>query len=224
MLSALKEPQDSTLRLRLKSLFSIPEISQLVLSDEPYEHDLDGQNEESSLLKQCIHELSDLIECLFYNLPTIEMVFKAVFARQKHNPALDERKMILLKSESNISLSNMRSGPMKDLLKVDLELIAAMRESLKDTKYVEYLEQQGKSFDHEKVYKELGKESALVKYWTNKLAAEGNEGITAETQTAMTYNLARIARAFGEFFYFYPTTFFGSFFRFSPLLRKQYPH
>lgn len=198
MLSALREPPDSAMRLRLRSLFSIPDISQLVLSDEPYEHDLDGENEQSSLLEQCIQELSDLIECLFCNLPTIELVFKAVFARQKHNPALDERKMILLKSESNISLSNMKSGPMKDLLKVDLELIAAMRESLKDTKYVEYLGQQGKSFDHEKVYEELGKESALVKYWTNKLA-EGNDGITECTEVAMSCNLARIARAFGEF-------------------------
>jgi hypothetical protein len=179
-------------------MFSIPEISQLPLYHEPAEYNLDSENEQSSSLEQYTQGLSDLIECLFCNLPTIEIVFKTVLARQKQNPALDERKMLLLKSESDISLSKMRSGPTKELLKVDLELIAATRESLKNTKYAEYLEQQGNTFNAQQLYQELGEESALVKYWTSKLAEE-NDGMTEETQAAVTCNLARIAHAFGGF-------------------------
>lgn len=101
---------------------------------------------------------------LFFNLPTIETVIKTVLARQTQNPALDERKMLLLKSESEISLSNMRSGPVKELLQIDLELIAAMRESLKDTKYAKYLEHQGNTFNAKQLSRELGEGSAQVKY------------------------------------------------------------
>lgn len=179
-------------------MFSIAEISHLSLDDEPLEYDEDSEHEQSLLLEHCAQELFELIECLFWTLPTIEMVFKTVLARQTQNPALDEREMLLLKSESEISLSSMRPEPIKELLKVDLELIAAMRESLKGTKYVENIQQKDPRFDPERLYKELGEESAQVKYWTSKLA-EGNHDITEETQVAMTLNLARIGCVFSSY-------------------------
>lgn len=198
MLFILGESTDSTLVLRLKCLWSIPEISYYPLEDEPSEYDRDGGDKRSLLLERCTKELSELIECLFWTLPTIEMVFKTVLARQAQNPALDERELLLLKAESDISLSNMGSEPTRELLKVDLELIAAMRESLKDTKYVKYLEQREPTFNPKQLYKELGEESAQVKYWTSKIAEE-KDGITEETQGAMTLNLARIAHVFSVY-------------------------
>lgn len=184
--------------LRLKRMFAIDEISRLPLQDEISENDQVSEDENSLLLlERCTQELSELIECLFWTLPTIEMVFKTVLARQIQNPALDEREMLLLKPESDISLSNVKSEPVKELLRVDLELIAAMRESLKDTKYVEHMKQES-AFDPKQLDKELGEESAQVKYWTSKLA-EDKHGITEQTQTAMTLNLARIARVFSVY-------------------------
>ena len=201
MLSILGEPIDSILILRLKSMFSIADISHFLLDGEPSEIDPKSGDERSLLLKHCTQELSELIECLYWTLPTLEMVFQTVLARQTQNPALDERAMLLLKSESDISLSNMRSAPTKELLQVDLELIAAMRESLKDTKYVKYMEHKEPAIDPEQLYKQLGEESAQVKYWTSKLAEEKDEkdGMTEETQAAMMLNLARIARVFGVY-------------------------
>lgn len=200
MISILGESTNSTLVQRLNALFSTAEISRFPLDDEPTKYDQDSGDNQSLLLESCTQELSDLIECLFWTLPTIEMVFKTVLARQTQNPALDERQMWLLKSESDISLSNMGSEPTRELLKVDLALIAAMRESLKDTKYVKYLEQREPTFDPKQLYKELGEESAQVKYWTSKIAEE-KHGITEETQAAMTLNLARIARVFSVYSY-----------------------
>lgn len=184
--------------LRLKRMFAIDEISRLPLQDEISENDQVSEDESSlPLLERCTQELSELIECLFWTLPTIEMVFKTVLARQIQNPALDEREMLLLKPESDISLSNVKSEPVKELLRVDLELIAAMRESLKDTKYVEHMKQKS-TFDPKQLDKELSEGSAQVKYWTSKLA-EDKHGMTEQTQTAMTLNLARIARVFSVY-------------------------
>lgn len=195
LLSILGEPTDSTLVLKLRGLFSVAEIYNLLLDDEPSEYDQDSEDKQSLTLERCAQKLSELIECLFWTLPTIEMVFRTVLARQKQNPALDEREMLLLKSESDISLSSMGSDPIRELLKVDLELIAAMRESLKDTKYAEYMGENEPAFDPKQLYKELGEGSAQIKYWTSKIAEE-EHGITQETQAAMTLNLARIARVF----------------------------
>lgn len=202
MLSILGEPTDSILILRLKSMFSIADMPHFLLDDEPSKIDQGSGEERSLLLKHCTQELSELIECLYWTLPTLEMVFQTVLARQTQNPALDERAMLLLKSESDISLSNMKSAPTKELLEVDLELIAAMRESLKDTKYVKYMEQKEPAIDPEQLYKQLGEESAQVKYWTSKLAEE-KDGMTEETQAAMMLNLARIARVFGVYTGYY---------------------
>lgn len=196
LLAILGEPTNSTLVLRLRGMFSIVEISHFSPDDEPLEYDEDSEGEKFLPLEHCAQELLELIECLFLTLPTIEIIFKTVLARQTQNPALDEREMFLLKSESDISLSDMKSEPIKELLKVDLELIAAMRESLKGTKYVEYIQQEEPTFDPERLYKELGEESAQVKYWTSKLAEENPDNISEETQEAMTLNLARIARVF----------------------------
>lgn len=179
-------------------MFSIAEISHLLLDDEPSEIDNNSGDERILLLKRCTQDLSELIECLYRTLPTLEMVFQTVLARQTQNPALDERAMLLLKSESDISLSNMRSAPTKELLEVDLKLIAAMRRSLKDTDYVKYMEQKDPAIDPKQLYKQLGEESAQIKYWTSSLVEE-KDGITEETQAAMMLNLARIARVFGVY-------------------------
>lgn len=183
-------------------MFSIADKSHFLLDDEPSEYDQNSGDEGSLLLERCIQELSELIECLYWTLPTLEMVFQTALARQTQNPALDERKMLLLKSESDISLSNMRSAPTRELLEVDLELIAAMRESLKDNNYLKYMEQKEPAIDPQQLYMELGEESAQVKYWTSKLA-EDKDGITEETQVAMKLNLARIARVFGVYTDYY---------------------
>ena len=196
MLSVI-EPSGSTLALRLKRMFAIDEISRLPLHDQLSANNQVSDDEHSLLLERCTQELSELIECLFWTLPTIEMVFKTMLARQTQSPALDEREMLLLKPESDISLSNMKSEPVKELLEVDLELIAAMRESLKDTKYGKYMEQES-AFDPKQLYKELGEESAQVKYWAGKLAEE-EHSITEQTQAAITLNLARIAHIFSVY-------------------------
>lgn len=202
ILSILGEPTDSILVLRLKSIFSIDEISHFPLDDEPSEYDQDSGDDQSVLLERCTRELSELIECLFWTLPTIEMVFKTVLARQTQNPALDERKMLLRNSESDISLSNIKSEPIRKLLKIDLELISTMREILKDTYHAIYMEQGEPALEPAQLYKDLGEESAQVKYWTSKLA-EDNHDITEETQAAMTLNLARIASAFSVYSHYY---------------------
>ena len=179
-------------------MFSIADISHFLLDDEPSEINQNSGDERSLLLKCCTQKLFELIECLYWTLPTLEMVFQTVLARQTQNPALDERAMLLLKSESDISLSNIRSATTKKLLEAGLELIAAMRESLTVTKYVKYMEEKEPAIDPEQLYKQLGEESAQVKYWTSKLAEE-KDGMTEETQAAMMLNLARIARVFGVY-------------------------
>lgn len=195
-LSILGESTDSILRLKLNSLFSNDEIAQWPFHDEAAESDVEDEEGQSSL-EECIEELSGLIECLLGNLSTVEIVFATALVGQTQNASLDKREMFLLKSESDISLSNMRSGPLRELLKVDLNFIAALRESLKDSKYVEHIGQQDAKFDPKKLIEELGEEGAQIKYWTSKLA-EGNQGTAKETESAMAENLARIARVFGK--------------------------
>ena len=101
-----------------------------------------------------------------------------------------------MKSSSDISLSTMNLGPVKGLLKVDLALIAAMQESLKDTKYAKHVEYKSQQFDAKRMIKELGEQKAQIKYWTSKLE-EQDQTMTGETTSAIALNLARVAQAFG---------------------------
>ncbi|KAI4176961.1 MAG: hypothetical protein LQ346_007751 [Caloplaca aetnensis] len=125
------------------------------------------------------------------------MVMREAIARQKHNQVTEERDLVLLDSKSDISLSGIQLAPAKELLRIDLELIAAMQESLKDSKFAKHMEHKNRKFDAVQLYKELGDEARQVKYWTDQLAGSGyNQNLTAETKSAMMLNLTNIARTF----------------------------
>ncbi|MCJ1459389.1 hypothetical protein MMC28_009766 [Mycoblastus sanguinarius] len=102
-------------------------------------------------------------------LPRVEFVFQTVLATQKQNPILDKREVVLLKYYFEISLSGMRSEPIQELLKLDLELMAAMQESLKDTKYQKHMENKDSEFDAKRLIQYLGEESKQIKYWTSQV-------------------------------------------------------
>ena len=197
-LSILGEPGDSRSSLQLRELFSFTEICHLPLEGLSLQDDFDEIDGESDQLKYWSREVAHLTECLFNTLSTTEMVMMAMLARQQENPAIDDRELVLIASDSELGEPNLRSGPAKELLKIDLELIAAMQESLKDSKYAKYLEQKDPKFDAKKLYQDLREESRQTRYWTKKLELVSEKGTTAETQTAMILNLARIARAFGK--------------------------
>ena len=124
---------------------------------------------------------------------------KDTVARQKSDSAIDELDLVLIKSDSDISLPNPGLAPTKDLLRIDLELIAAMQESLKDSKLAKYLEHRDLKFDAVQLSKDLGEESRQMKYWASQLgSSRGNQTMTSETHAAMVLNLTRIARTFGK--------------------------
>ena len=197
-LSILGEPDSSTSSLQLRGLFSFIELCHLSLEGLSLQDDLDEVVGASDQLQYCFSELADLTECLFSTLSTTEMVIKAMLARQQENPAVDDRELVLIKSESELGEPNLQSGPANGLLKIDLELIAAMQESLRDSKYVKHLEHKNPKFDAKQLYLDLREESRQTRYWTKKLEMVSEKGTTAETQTAIVLNLARIARAFGK--------------------------
>ena len=122
---------------------------------------------------------------------------KTALFNQMQNPALEQREMVLIKSASEVSLERMGPGPVKDLLMVDLALIAAMQQSLKDTKYAKHIEHKSPNFDAKKMMEELGEQRSQIKYWTSKLEDQG-QARTEEMSTAVALNLARVARAFGK--------------------------
>ncbi len=131
-------------------------------------------------------------------LPTIRLMLELDLAMSKQNPALDEREMLLLREESE-DLPEFGSEPVGKLLKLDLQLIAAMQESLKDTKYVKSLEDKKPVFDAKMLLQRLAEEKKEVTYWTRRLErASGDKNYTDETKNATLINLARIAKAFGE--------------------------
>lgn len=198
ILPILGESDHSPSTLQLRELFSFAEISNLPLQSLSLSDETKVDTDTSELLEQWTTELTGLTESLFSTLSTTEMVFKTVLACQTENPAIDEREMTLIKSESKISLSNIKSGSARELLKVDLELINAMQESLKDSKYAKHMEHRNPKFNAKQLYVELGEESRQIKYWASKLEGSGEQPMTTETQTAMMLNLARIARVFGE--------------------------
>ena len=197
-LSILGEADTSPSTLQLRELFSIPEISRLPLGS-PFTGGLNEAFEGSTSLDYCSGELAALIECLFCTLSTTEMVLKETIAHQKENPALDERDLLLIKSDSEISLPSLAPAHAKDLLRIDLEYIAAMQNSLKDSKFAKYLEHKNLKFDAVQLHNDLEEEGRQMKYWTRMLeGSTENQTMTPETETAMILNLTRIARTFGK--------------------------
>ena len=196
----MDEPLSSPLVLKIKELFSFPDISQLSLKDLASEYDAETTEEgEVEPLDYYGHEMSQLTECLFCTLPTVELVFKTALASRKQNLALDERELVLIKSASEISLSGIQSQSAKELLEVDLELIAAMQESLRDTKYAKYLAHKEPRFNAKKMYEDMVEESRQVKYWTCKLAESSEkQKMTLKTEQAMMLHLAKIAQVFRQ--------------------------
>lgn len=197
-LSILGEPDNSRSSLQLRELFSFSEISHLPLEGLSLQDDLDEIVGASDPLKYWSCELADLTECLFSTLSTTEMVIMAMRARQQEIPAVDDHELVLIESGSELGEPNLQSGPVNELLKIDLELIAAMQEPLRDPKYAKHLEHDNPKFDVKQLCQDLGEESRQTRYWTKKLEMVSEKGTTAKIQTAMVLNLARIARAFGE--------------------------
>ena len=197
-LSILGEADTSASALQLRELFSIPEISLLPL-ESPFTEIPDEALEGSVSLDYFSGEIAALIECLFCTLSTTEMVLKETIAHQRENPALDERDLHLIKSDSEISLPSLAPAHAKDLLRIDLQYIAAMQNSLKDSKFAKYMEHKNLKFDAGQLHKELEEEGRQMKYWTRMLeGSTENQSMTPETETAMILNLTRIARTFGE--------------------------
>lgn len=196
-LSILGEPSDFLLALRLKEIFSLPNIAQLSLKDDFQGYDEGNDTEwKQDPLTYCSIELSSLVECLFSTLPTVEAVMLAAVAKRTPGIPIDDREMVLLKSGSAASLSETRSKPVTEMLKVDLELIAAMQESLKDTKFSKHLEHTRPNFDAKRYMDQLREESKQLRYWTTKLDTTANEGRHTQTQEAVMANLVWIAQTF----------------------------
>ena len=196
-LSILGEADTSASMLQLRVLFSIPEISLLPLGNPSFTESLDEALEETSGLDFC--ELAALVECLFYTLSTTEMVLKDTIARQKEKLAVDERDLILIKSTSELSLPDLTSVHANELLRIDLQYIAAMQSSLEDSKLAKYMEHENLRFDAVQLHKDLEEEGRRMKYWTSMLkGSTEDQTMTKETQTAMIFNLTRVAGTFGE--------------------------
>ena len=74
-----------------------------------------------------------------------------------------------------------------------------MQSSLKDAKFAKYMEHDSLRFDAVQLHKDLEEEGLRMKYWTSMLKRSiRDQGMTKETQTAMIFNLTRVARTFGE--------------------------
>lgn len=160
---------------------------------------VDEALEGSASLDSCSEELAALIECLFCTLSTTEMVLKETIAHQRQNLAIDERDLRLIKSDSEISPRKLTPAHAKDLLRVDLQYIAAMQESLKDSKFAKYMDHKNLKFDAMQLHNDLEDQSRQMRYWTSMLeGSPEDQSMTQETQTAMILNLTRIARTFGE--------------------------
>ena len=198
ILFVLGEADTSASTLQLRDLFSIPEISLLPL-ESPFSGSPNEALEGSISLDYCSEELAALIEGLFCTLSTTEMVMKETIVHQRENPALDERDLLLIKSNSEISLPSLAPTHAKDLLRIDLQYIAAMQNLLKDSKFTEYMESKNLKFDAVQLHKDLEEGGRQMRYWTRMLeGSTENKSMTPETETAMILNLARIARTFGE--------------------------
>ena len=197
-LSILGEADTSASILQLRELFSIPEISLLPLGSSSFTESLDEALEESISLDSCSGELAALVESLFCTLSTTEMVLKDTIAHQKEDPAINERDL-LIKSNSESSLPNLAPAYAKDLLRIDLQGIADLQDSLKDSEFAKYMEDRNLKFDKVQLHKDLEEEARQLRYWTSMLKeSTEQQSMTKETRTAMIFNLMRIARTFGE--------------------------
>ena len=198
-LSILGEADTSVSTLQLRELFSIPEISLLPLGNHLFTESLDEALGGSISFDSCSGELAALVERLFCTLSTTEMVLKDAIAHQKENPAIDERDLLLVKSNSESSLPNLEPAYAKDLLRIDLQGTADLQNSLKDSEFAKYMEDRNLKFDKVQLHKDLEEEARQLKYWTSMLmGSTENQSVTKETQTAMILNLTRIARTLGE--------------------------
>ena len=72
---------------------------------------------------------------------------KETLARQRGNAAMDEGDLVLLKSDSNNSLPSLHLASAKSLLSIDLQPVAAMQASLKESKCAKYMEHKDPTFD-----------------------------------------------------------------------------
>ena len=197
LFSILGEPDSSPSILCLREVFSIPEISILPSTGLSFSDDLDNSTADSIKPDYWVKEISDLVRCLLFTLSPIEVLWKETLAQQKGSPAMDEHGIELLKSDSNTSLPSLLPAPAKSLLSIDLQLVAAMQASLKESKFSKYMEHKDPKFDAAKIYKDLENESKKLRYWTSQVGGSGEDkSITAETQEAMILNLARIARTY----------------------------
>lgn len=168
-------------------------MQSLASLDEPDETD-----EESDNFETWTAEIARLIEGLFSTLSPTEMVMREAIVQQKATIATDDRDMVLVESQSSTSLPSLGSEPVNSILKIDIELIAAMQESLKDSKYAKYMEQKNPNFDARGLYREMTEQGRQMKYWSKELEADREQKTTPETHQAVMLNLARIAQIFGK--------------------------
>lgn len=197
VLSSLGEPYNSTSTIQLRELFSFPGISRLPLRSIKFGEGPDEPLDGPASLDLWSRELAKLTEGLFSTLSTTEMVLKDTIARQMQIAAIDERD--LTKSDSQISLPNLPPAPAKDLLRLDLQLITAMQNSLKDPQFADYMKHRNLKVDAAQLYKDLDYESRQMKYWASQLGGSNeHQSTTPETQAAMVFNLVRIARYLSE--------------------------
>ena len=217
ILSVLDGAEKSASALQLEELFAIEKIAFLPLGSLSEDIRIRKDASEPLLIEYWSEELADLVESLFCNLATIELVLKAFISCQTENLALEDRELVLKPNESNVDVKPkgqspaqelsktaiapavVEQDPARELLKTDIALIAAMRESLKDRKYAKYLENKDPSFNTQQLSEALGEQSLQITYWAKKLE-ESNAGhsMTPKTKQAMMLNLARIARTFGK--------------------------
>ena len=151
-------------------------------------------------LDLCFEKLTALVECLFCTLSATEMVMNEVVAYQAEGLALEERELILIKpADLDISLANLQPTPRKDLLQINLKLIAAMQDSLKNlTRLGRHVEHRNRDLDVVQLMKDLGEGRRQMIYWAIWLEGSSGDGnVTSETQMAVTLNLMRVARTFG---------------------------
>lgn len=132
--STLETSEAPSIMLQIREIFMLPGIFHHGVADGPGFDCPDSAGcEERYRTWKC--EIIDLIGVLFAMLPTIRLMFELDLAMSKLSPALDEREMLLLREESE-DLPHFEFELVTKLLKLDLQLIVAMQESLKDTEYV----------------------------------------------------------------------------------------
>lgn len=192
--STLDTADDSTLLLSSRTIFSLPGLAEMGIAEPPKCSGTDPR-EADEVRQTCIDEVDYLVHCLYLLLPTIISMFEVELSMLKQNPALDEREMVLLKAPEVASTNS--NEPVSELLKIDLELIAAMQDSLRSSTYAKYFESKNTVVGAKELQSRLTNEKHQLAYWINKLnLASEKYGKSDETDSAVIVNLARVARAF----------------------------